>query len=100
MSYKVRSMPYRQPAPDARLGCAVVELQRRGCKQGEHDVTIVPAEYVVYAPGGRRRAGGERYCCCCCCGERLAAGPVRSPRTGWDRRGADTEEVTLNATPT
>ncbi len=79
MSYKVRNMPYRSPAPDVRLGLAVVECQHGRCQQGEHDVTIVPADRLVYASGGRRRAVGERYCRCC--GERLAAGPVKSPRT-------------------
>ncbi|MGO9753079.1 MAG: hypothetical protein ACLP22_16540 [Solirubrobacteraceae bacterium] len=76
-------MPYRAPAPDARLGIAVVERQRRRCEQGEHDVAVVPAGRVVYAPGGRRRAVGERYCRYCrYCGVRLAAGSVQSPRTG------------------
>ncbi len=89
-------MPYRSPAPDARLGLAVVELQRLRCERGEHDVSIVAADRVVYAPGGRQRAVAERYCRCC--GERLAAGPEKSPRTGGHRPGADTEEITLNAT--
>jgi hypothetical protein len=97
VSYKVRNMPCRSPAPDARLGLAVVEREReRQRLRCEHDVTVVAADRVVYAPGGRRRAVGERYCRCC--GERLAAGSVKSPRTGCNRPGADTEEITLNAT--
>jgi hypothetical protein len=98
VSYKVRNMPYRPAAPDARLGVAVVELRHRRCEQGEHDVTIVPSGWVVYAPGCRRRRVGEHYCRCC--GEALAAGPVRRPRTADDGRGHGNEEVPSRASGT
>ncbi len=35
------------------------------CAAGEHDLTAVPADRVVYAPGGRRLATGSQYCRCC-----------------------------------
>jgi len=42
----------------------VLELQHRRCEQGEHDVAIVAASRVVYAPAGRRREVGDEYCRC------------------------------------
>jgi hypothetical protein len=65
VSDKVGNMSYRRPVSDPRLGVTVLELQRRRCAQGEHDVAIVAASRVVYAPGGRRREVGDEYCRCC-----------------------------------
>ena len=44
---------------------ASYEAQRARCSRGEHDPATVPAELVVYAPGGRRRPTGDTYCRFC-----------------------------------
>lgn len=85
MSYKAKST-YGPVAPDLRLGAAIVELQRRRCAAGEHDLALVPAGRVAYEPHGRRREIGEAYCRCC--GATLASPRAKSARTGWSRPGA------------
>ena len=93
MSYKTKSNPWRPPI-DLRGELTAVELQHLRCLAGEHDVAVVPAHRVVYAPGGGRRQTGERFYRYCQC---KLADPVKRPRTGSHRPGPDTEGDAFDA---